>query len=77
MFDPMNNHISHAFAPLLIESDTDALRRDAQTKHEAWLTDGSNADKKATFAAALRRWGKAAGKQDAVDHAVKLLRGEL
>jgi hypothetical protein len=54
---------------LIIQSDTADLREIAMREHEAWLVNPSSQEKKATFAAALRRWGKAADKPDAVNHA--------
>jgi hypothetical protein len=62
---------------LIIQSDMAEQLEIVMRAHEAWLATPGDADAKATFAAALRRWGKAAGKQDAVEHAEKLLRGEL
>lgn len=61
---------------LIIQTDTADLQELAMQAHEAWFANPTETTKQ-TFAAALRRWGRAAGKRDAVEHAEKLMRGEL
>lgn len=70
------SHVDHSFAPIPIETDAAILGRAAQAAQVTWFAN-PNETTKATYAVALRRWGKAAGKRDAVEHAEKLLRGEL
>ena len=62
---------------LIIQTDRDEMQELAMQRHEAWLGDPASTDKKTAFASALRRWGKAVGNEDAIEHAEKLLRGEL
>lgn len=70
------SHVDHTFAPIPIETDAAILGRAAQAAQVAWFAN-PNEITKATFASALRRWGRATGKRDAVEHAEKLLQGEL
>lgn len=72
----MTNRISRADG-LIIQTDTADLELDAMQKHGAWLDDPHSAEKKLNFASALKRWGQAAHKRDAVEHAERLLSGEL
>lgn len=62
---------------LIIQTDTAELQGDAMRKHGAWLDDPHSMEKKLAFAAALKRWGQAARKRAAVEHAERLLKGEL